>query len=313
MSEVFVHEKAICESKNVGRGTRIWPFAHVLPGARLGSDCNVCECVFIENDVQIGNRVTIKTGVQLWDGTTVEDDVFIGPNATFANDLYPRSKVYPENFLRTIVKKGASIGANATILPGIEIGAGAMVGAGAVVTRSVPPNATVVGNPARIVGYVDADKSGHSHVTTREVEPNAPKENDTEVKGVRIFRMPRFTDIRGELSVGEFTKDLPFQPARYFVVYNVPSRETRGEHAHRANHQFMICIAGSCTILVDDGISRREFIFDSPVVGMHVPPMIWGTQYNYSSNAVLLVFASLPYDANDYIRDYSEFKMLVQR
>jgi len=125
--------------------------------------------------------------------------------------------------------------------------------------------------------------------------------------------MPRFSDIRGELSVGEFAKDLPFQPARYFVVYNVPSRETRGEHAHRSNHQFMICIAGSCTILVDDGTSRREFIFDSPIMGMHVPPMIWGTQYNYSSDAVLLVFASSPYDANDYIRDYSEFKMLVKR
>jgi UDP-2-acetamido-3-amino-2,3-dideoxy-glucuronate N-acetyltransferase len=156
----FVHSQALCESKTIGENTKVWAFAHVLPGAVLGSECNICDHVFIENDVKVGDRVTVKCGVQLWDGITVEDDVFIGPNATFTNDIFPRSKVYPEKFLRTIVKKGASIGANATILPGITIGEGAMVAAGAVVTKSVPNKAIVMGNPARVTGYVDQRNKG---------------------------------------------------------------------------------------------------------------------------------------------------------
>jgi acetyltransferase-like isoleucine patch superfamily enzyme len=146
----FVHKKAICESKNVGSGTRIWAFSHVLKNARVGKDCNICENVFIENLVVIGDRVTVKNGVQLWDGLTLEDDVFIGPNVTFTNDKYPRSKKYPDEYLQTVVQKGASIGANSTILPGITIGQCAMIGAGSVVTKDVPDFTLVVGNPARI-------------------------------------------------------------------------------------------------------------------------------------------------------------------
>ncbi len=147
----FVHSNGLCDSAKVGKGTRIWAFSHVLPGAIIGADCNICESVFIENDVVVGNRVTIKNGVQLWDGCRVEDDVFIGPNVTFCNDKFPRSKKIPQNYLRTIVLRGASIGANATILPGITIGEYSMVGAGAVVTKDVPSHATVVGNPAKII------------------------------------------------------------------------------------------------------------------------------------------------------------------
>jgi UDP-2-acetamido-3-amino-2,3-dideoxy-glucuronate N-acetyltransferase len=150
-----IHPLADVQSLAIGKGTRIWQFVVILRGAIIGVDCNICSHCFIENDVIVGDRVTVKSGVQLWDGLRVEDDVFIGPNATFTNDRHPRSRAYPqEGFLKTIVHRGASIGANATILPGIEIGEGAMVGAGAVVTRSVPPRAVVVGNPARIVRYV---------------------------------------------------------------------------------------------------------------------------------------------------------------
>jgi acetyltransferase-like isoleucine patch superfamily enzyme len=149
--DYFVHSHALCETSEIGKGTRIWAFSHVLPKAKIGEDCNVCDHVFIENDVVIGDRVTIKCGVQIWDGISIADDVFIGPNATFTNDRFPRSKVYPESFDRTVICKGASLGANCTILPGITIGENAMIGAGAVVTRSVPANVTVVGNPARIL------------------------------------------------------------------------------------------------------------------------------------------------------------------
>src|ERR1051326_848854 len=131
----FQHPAAIVESKVIGEGTRVWAFAHILPGAKVGANCNICDHTFLENDVVVGDRVTIKSGVQLWDGITLEDDVFVGPNATFTNDKFPRSRVYHQTFPRTLVRKGASIGANATILPGITIGERAMVGAGAVVTR----------------------------------------------------------------------------------------------------------------------------------------------------------------------------------
>lgn len=151
---VFVHPHGLCESPHIGPGTRVWAFAHVLPRARIGSDCNICDGVFVENDVVVGDRVTIKNGVQLWDGITLEDDVFVGPNATFSNDRFPRSKQRPPEFLRTTVKKGASIGANATLLPGITVGEGAMIGAGAVVMRDVPAGVIVAGNPGRIIGHV---------------------------------------------------------------------------------------------------------------------------------------------------------------
>jgi acetyltransferase-like isoleucine patch superfamily enzyme len=150
-----IHDKALVEPGAViGSGTRVWAFAHILPGARIGDGCNICDQVFIENDVVIGDRVTIKCGVQVWDGVTIENDCFLGPNATLTNDKAPRSKVYPEAFFRTLIQCGASIGANATLLSGIMIGRWAMIGAGTVVTRNVPDFALVMGNPGRVRGYV---------------------------------------------------------------------------------------------------------------------------------------------------------------
>ena len=156
MTAPMIHPSSDVQTDQIGNTTRIWQYCVVLAGAQIGSECNICSHCFIENDVIIGDRVTVKSGVQLWDGLRIEDDVFIGPNVTFTNDLFPRSKHYPESFPRAIVRSGASIGAGATILPGISIGRNAMVGAGAVVTKSVPDNAVVVGNPARIMRYLDA-------------------------------------------------------------------------------------------------------------------------------------------------------------
>jgi acetyltransferase-like isoleucine patch superfamily enzyme len=146
-----VHPSADVQAEQIGNGTRIWQFVVILPGARIGSDCNICSHCLIEGDVQIGDRVTIKSGGQLWDGLRVGDDVFIGPNVTFANDKYPKSKNRDFQLLETCIETGASIGGGATILPGLCIGAGATVGAGAVVTRNVAPGTTVVGNPARVL------------------------------------------------------------------------------------------------------------------------------------------------------------------
>lgn len=148
---MYIHPSSDVQATRIGAGTRIWQFSVVLEGAEIGENCNICAHTLIENDVVIGNNVTLKSGVFLWDGITVENNVFIGPNATFTNDKHPRSKVYPEAFSRTLVKEGASIGANATILPGVCIGKKAMVGAGAVVTKDVPDYAVVVGNPAKVI------------------------------------------------------------------------------------------------------------------------------------------------------------------
>src|ERR1035437_1923492 len=151
---IIVHEFADVASDAIGDDTKIWQFVVVLAGARIGANCNICAHVFIENDVIVGDRVTIKCGVQLWDGLRVGNDVFIGPNATLTNDHFPRSKKYPNKYLETIIEDGASIGAGAVILPGLTIGAGAFVAAGAVVTKSVAPKSLVCGNPAQHIRFL---------------------------------------------------------------------------------------------------------------------------------------------------------------
>jgi len=155
LSTHFQHPQAIVDAGvTIGKGTRVWAFAHILTGAVLGDDCNICDHTFIEGAVRLGHRVTVKCGVYLWNGVVVEDDVFIGPSVVFTNDLRPRSRHYPEQYLKTLLKEGASLGANSTLLPGRTIGRWSMVGAGAVVTRDVPDFALVLGNPARLAGWV---------------------------------------------------------------------------------------------------------------------------------------------------------------
>ncbi|HDM8164134.1 TPA: N-acetyltransferase [Vibrio harveyi] len=150
-----LHKLSDVAATDIGQGTTVWQFAVILAHAKIGRDCNICAHTFIENDVVLGNRVTIKSGVYLWDGIRIEDDVFIGPCVAFTNDKYPRSKRYPETFPKIQIESGASIGANATILPGVKIGKQAMVGAGSVVTKDIPPRAVVAGNPARIIRYIE--------------------------------------------------------------------------------------------------------------------------------------------------------------
>ncbi|MBN1125598.1 MAG: WxcM-like domain-containing protein [Sedimentisphaerales bacterium] len=301
-----IHPQAIVEpGAKIGAGTRVWAFAHVLPGAKVGKQCNLCDHTFLENDVILGDEVTVKCGVYLWDGIEIQDRVFIGPNATFTNDKFPRSRQYPERFERTVVCQGASIGANATILPGLTIGANAMVGAGAVVTHDVPANSIVTGNPARIVGYVDtAVKPSLRSKESTEVE-------DSTVQGVKLIRMHHVEDMRGDLCVAQWESDLPFTPRRVFYVYNVPNVRVRGEHAHKECHQFLVCVSGSVSVVVDDGRNREEYSLDRPWIGLYLPPRVWGIQYKYSANAVLMVFASHLYDADDYLREYDAFLKFI--
>jgi acetyltransferase-like isoleucine patch superfamily enzyme len=297
MAAPFVHPAGLCESQHVGEDTRIWAFAHVLPGARIGRNCNICDGVFIENDVRVGDDVTVKSGVQLWDGVRIGNRVFIGPNATFTNDPFPRSKHYPEKFATTTIEDGASIGANATILPGITVGFEAMIGAGAVVVHDVPARAIVVGNPGRVVGYSGAADSSDSADSSVALPADFP---------AKIIRLPKFDDARGRLTVAEHAA-LPFRPARFFLVDKVPPGAARGAHAHRRCHQVLISLAGSLTAIADDG--RRAFAMrlDAPDVGLYLPSLLWGMQFRYSSDAVLLVLASEAFDRSDYISDYRAF------
>ena len=212
-----------------------------------------------------------------------------------------------------VVRAHAHLEAACVLGEGVVVGQGARVRAGAVVLKSVPPNAIVEGNPAQVVGYVNESQSAHPRSAPRHVGIQdlahlpRPARALLGVGESAIFLMRRIADTRGALTVGEVPSELPFLPARYFAVFDVPSMELRGEHAHKRCRQFLVCLNGSCRILLDDGDQRCEVTLDSPDVAVYMPEMIWGTQYRYSHDAVLLVFASRPYEAEDYIRSYDEF------
>jgi serine acetyltransferase/dTDP-4-dehydrorhamnose 3,5-epimerase-like enzyme len=269
----------------------------VLPKAVIGRHCDIGEQCVIDDGIVIGDRVTLGAGVRLANGMRIEDDVFVGPNATFASD--------PAEPAVTTLRQGASIGANATLLPGVTVGREAVVGAGAVVTRSVPPHAVVVGNPARIIRYTTGSKPAPESV--RHVPRRVAEAMKSIVEGVTIARVPMVKDLRGNLSARQVDAGIPFAPKRYFVVMDVPSKEVRGEHAHRTCQQLLTCLRGSVNVVVDDGVNREEFVLDNPELALYLPPMVWGIQYKYSADASLLVLASENYDPADYIRDYEQF------
>jgi carbonic anhydrase/acetyltransferase-like protein (isoleucine patch superfamily) len=274
----------------------------VLPGARIGRDCNICDGVFIENDVVLGDAVTIKSGVQLWDGVRLGHRVFVGPNATFTNDRFPRSKQRPAGFLQTTVEDHASIGANATILPGVRIGYGAMIGAGAVVVNDVPARAIVVGNPSSVVGYAGAIESESAI--------------GGQLRGgefaARLVQFQSCSDARGRLVMAE-KGNLPFLPKRLFMVDRVTPGLARGGHCHRAGLQFMIAVAGEMKIALDDGKNAHVVSLNDPQFGLYVPPMVWSLQFGHTPGAVLLVLASASYDREDYVSDYAQFIELTRQ
>lgn len=243
----------------------------------VGPDCIISSTAEISDGVSIGARVMLDgDGIKIRSGARLDSGCIVGKNVT--------------------------------------VGCGAWVRAGSVVLQSVPANAIVEGNPAQVVGY-------QSHTSLKKKE-SAPRLIDMHslshlekrpcmvplgVSQSTLYLMRQVTDSRGSLTVGEVPTEVPFDPKRYFVVYGVPSSELRGEHAHKECEQFLLCLNGSVRVLLDDGESRCEVILDCPEMGIYMPAMIWGTQYQYSRDAVLLVFASMPYSSNDYIRQYEEF------
>lgn len=247
--------------------------------------------------VSIGPDCIIPSSVRF------EDDVQVGPRVIFVES--------PDQ--ETLVRTGTVIEAAAVIGAGVTIGQGALVRAGAVVLCSVPPNGIVEGNPAQLVGHLHQGQMGsQADIMLRDArsfgdEPR-PARLDLGVGDSAMYMMRRIFDARGGLSVGEIADELPFNPARYFLVFDVPSEELRGQHSHKECAEFLICVHGSCRTLLDDGERRVEVTLDRPDLGVYMPPMIWGTQYKYTKDAVLLVFASHPYEDADYLRTYDEFK-----
>lgn len=259
----------------------------------------------IGTNAKLGSNLNIGPGVVIPDGAIVGNDVTIGPNTVFVTPSLT-STDQP-----AVVAEKVEVGANVVLYPGVRIAAGACILSGTVVTKSVPPKAIVEGNPAHIVGYVDALSESNS--TNLTVGHGFDPVKKLHVNGVTLHHFSVIPDLRGNLTVGEFDRQIPFVPQRYFMVYGVPSREIRGEHAHRECHQFLICARGSCSVVVDDGVNRAEVDLDEPNKGIYLPPMTWGIQYKYSTDALLLVFASHHYDAKDYIRNYDEFITLINQ
>jgi hypothetical protein len=208
----------------------------------------------------------------------------------------------------TFIEIGASLGANCTILPGLRIGRYAMIGAGSVVTGNVPPFAIVMGNPARITGYVDSH--GATMPPAQSEEPPPIGDAAVVIPGVTRHQLLRVDDVRGTLSVAEIGADVPFEVRRFLAIYDVPSKDTRGERAHRSCEQFLVCIRGSVSLVVDDGRRRTEVVLNQSNVGIHIRSMIWTVLYRHTADAIMLVFASEHYDPADYIRDYDEFLRL---
>jgi UDP-2-acetamido-3-amino-2,3-dideoxy-glucuronate N-acetyltransferase len=273
------------ESQLLGAAqTSVAPDATIEPSAHRGSD------------LVVGSGSRVAAGVYLGNGARLGARVVIGGNATLADCSNQENGI--------TIGDDVVIGAGATIEAGVKVAAKAHVQPGAVVTRPVPPGAIVGGNPASIVGYVGALANAPLSALLR---PSSQPVETSPVRGVTVHRFPVIPDMRGSLTVGEFEKEIPFSPKRYFMVFGVPSREVRGEHAHLECHQFLICVRGSCAVVADDGTRRMEIGLDAPNKGVYLPPMTWGVQYKYTADAMLLVFASHHYDSADYVRDYGDF------
>lgn len=289
------------------RNTPIWtgPFVEISDQAEVGKGCRFGSHCHVEAGAKVGAGVEVEGGVILHDGVLIEDGVKIGANVVFV-----RSANTPEK-KETRIRRNSQIGGNATVAAGVTVEEHAVVEPGSVVISSVQPHAIVSGNPARVIGFRGASAAADAASgDSRMVKGGGTV---SRVRGVSCYELPFISDPRGNLTVGEFERTLPFQPRRYFITFDVPNARIRGEHAHRTCEQFLVCVRGSCALVVDDGRQREEILLDRPTLGVHVPPMIWATEYKHSSDSTLMVFASQYYDPGDYIRNYSDFIALIEQ
>lgn len=260
---------------------------------------SISPSAIVDPRASIGANVTVSAGAIVLGPCSVGDGCFIGTGA-----------ILDAGGGSIVMEPGSQVHASATIALPATIGRGARVQPGTVVLRDVPPHAIVAGNPAQITGYTMASSEGAPAVPAAPLAPT-PGQTAADVAGVTVHRLPKILDLRGNLVVGEFGRSVPFEPKRHFMVFGVPNAEIRGEHAHRTCKQFLICVHGSCSVVADDSRTRQEFLLDDPSIGLYLPPMVWGIQYKYSPDAVLLVFASEFYDPAEYVRDYGEFLALA--
>jgi UDP-2-acetamido-3-amino-2,3-dideoxy-glucuronate N-acetyltransferase len=265
----------------------------------LGSGCTIDEHATVAASVSLGDGAQVGAGARLLGRVRVGAAASVGPNAVLGGSGSEDA---------VIVAPDVAIGANATVAPGVTIGRGAVVEPGATVDGDVPAHAVVQGTPARIVGYVDTIPLP---AEAEAVDPSgieAPAQ--TGVPGVTLIPITSARDLRGSLAALEFA-GLPFTPQRAFAVYEVPNESVRGAHAHKTCGQVLVCVAGEVSCVADDGTARQEFRLTSPAVGLCIPSLVWSMQYRYTRDAVLLVLAELPYDPDDYVRDYEEFLELA--
>lgn len=259
------------------------------------------EQVYMYPGSKIDEDVVIDGFTQLWSGLVIKAGSRIGAGVIFLKDTENQSKAF--------VSESVVVGAGCIIGQDVRIEQGAILEPGSVVLQNVPAHAIVGGNPAKITGYT---QTPDINIETKVIAGIDADVVNVGVNNVTLHRFKLVKDYRGDLSVGEFSREIPFEPKRYFLVFNVPSEKTRGEHAHYECHQFLICVKGSCSVVVDDGVQRREVLLDKPNLGVYLPPLTWGIQYKYSSDAVLLVFASHYYEAGDYIRSYDDFLSAIK-
>lgn len=283
----------------------ISPQACIDPAATIGLRCEIAAGAVIGAEVRLGDDVRIGPGALLHGSCHIGNASIVGAGCVLD------ASADADTMTSLVLEANVQLLAGVTIASRLTVASGAQVMPGTVVQRSVPPHAIVAGNPAQIVGYtlsVDRSEAGAPiAVGAREIGVGA-----TMVRDVTLHQLPRILDLRGNLTVGEFGRSIPFEPKRYFMVFGVPNAEVRGEHAHRTCKQFLICVHGTCSVVADDGVHREEFLLDDAATGLYLPALTWGIQYKYSRDAVLLVFASEYYDNAEYIRDYKEFLALRQ-
>ena len=284
-----IHKTSDVSAAEIGAQTRIMQFAVIEDGVTVGEHCQIDPLCLVKRCAAIGDRVTIGGGAHVAADAKIGCNVIIGANSVIGTaDAGERAP---------IVHDGASVGANVTVASGVEVGQYAKIEDGSVVTSNVPPGATVAGNPAVMhQGTLQSERA------TRHQSPR-----ESHLPGVKFLDLQEVTDVRGTLTVCQWDRQLPFTPRRVFFLHTVPSENVRGAHAHKECDQVLVCFNGSVNVLVDDGQQREEHVLDCSSRGLLIPAGIWATQYRYSANAMLVVFASHDYDADDYIRNYEDF------